>query len=465
MNKINFIVIKQFQGKKVELHVFTNDGKENVYCISDGGIARKNGYTQLKNLAEQNELSYTSKGLRDLRDKGLLYNMDEQEFNATYEVMKQGNKNQAIYQEERKLEKQLPQVYKALSDFFTLGEISQESIQKDNKNQEIVPKRRDDLDSSKLQEFKTSKEENSEKEREELEESSKKSSVKKKGIAYLLKKIVMIATIIYMAISNVFSGLNSNKNSSRTENRKVTEATINSTKTPSQKTTRKKAGNVNQQTSNNAKRQVPKTATTEDQTTSQQTTKNQEVKDVNYRIMLETLKSKKIERKEKQQKVNSAIEASNLSVVKNENVQDNTRMTGSQYKARLTNFWPDDGYGTGRKTGSGKTIYDFQVNEHGWYTYQGKLVIGTGTPYLLKYGYTQGKGVRLYEYYDELTLTIDGKNYPAIVLDSCGAAMKENRIDLYIVGERYKKDTTIRVIENVSIGKTAGKVKQKVKTR
>ena len=181
--------------------------------------------------------------------------------------------------------------------------------------------------------------------------------------------------------------------------------------------------------------------------------------------MLETLKSKKIERKEKQQKVNSAIEASNLSVVKNENVQDNTRMTGSQYKARLTNFWPDDGYGTGRKTGSGKTIYDFQVNEHGWYTYQGKLVIGTGTPYLLKFGYTQGKGVRLYEYYDELTLTIDGKNYPAIVLDSCGAAMKEKRIDLYIVGERYKKDTTIKVIENVDIGKTAGKVKQKVKTR
>lgn len=460
MNKINFIVIKQFQGKKVELHVFTNDGKENVYCISDGGIARKNGYTQLKNLAEQNGLSYTSKGLRDLRDKGLLYNMGEQEFNATYEVMKQGNKNQAIYQEERKLEKQLPQVYKSLSDFFTLGEISQESIQKDNKNQEIVPKRRDDLDSSKLQEFKTSKEENSEKEREELEESSKKSSVKKKGITYLLKKIVMIATIIYMAISNFFSGLNSNKNSSRTENRKVTEATINSTKT-----SQKKTGSVNQQTIKNAKHQGQKIATTEDQTTSQQTTKNQEMKEFNYKIMIGTLSSRKIERKEKQQEVNKTIENPNLSVAKSENTQDNTRMTGFQYKTRMTSYWKGDGCTPGVVTGSGLGIKNFQVNEHGWYTYRGKLVVATATPYLLKHGYTLAKGVHTYKYYDQLTLTIDGRNYSAIVLDSCGSSMKTDRIDLFVTDGKHAKDTMITVTKSNNTVKKGSKVKQKVKTR
>ena len=77
---------------------------------------------------------------------------------------------------------------------------------------------------------------------------------------------------------------------------------------------------------------------------------------------------------------------------------------------------------------------DFQVNENGWYTYKGKVVVATATRYLLKYGYAEREGITYYKYYDTLTLTINGKEYECIVLDSCGAAMKKKIIDIFVSG-------------------------------
>ena len=117
------------------------------------------------------------------------------------------------------------------------------------------------------------------------------------------------------------------------------------------------------------------------------------------------------------------------------------------YQTRLTSFYANDGYGTGSCTGTGLCENDFQVNENGWYTYQGKLVLATATPYLLNYGFELADGIQTYRYYDELTLVIDGISYPAIVTDSCGACMGDNRIDLFVSNSESVKDTIVEVVK------------------
>lgn len=117
------------------------------------------------------------------------------------------------------------------------------------------------------------------------------------------------------------------------------------------------------------------------------------------------------------------------------------------YQTRLTSFYANDGYGTGSCTGTGLCESDFQVNENGWYTYQGKLVLATATPYLLNYGYGLVDGIETYRYYDEITLNIDGISYQAIVLDSCGACMVDNRIDLFVSNRESVKDTMVEVVK------------------
>ena len=119
----------------------------------------------------------------------------------------------------------------------------------------------------------------------------------------------------------------------------------------------------------------------------------------------------------------------------------------NNYQTRLTSFYSNDGYGTGSCTGTGLCETDFQVNDKGWYTYQGKLVLATATPYLLIYGYSLGINVETYRYYEELQIIIDGINYNAIVLDSCGACMTDNRIDLFVSNKESVKDTIIEIIK------------------
>lgn len=111
------------------------------------------------------------------------------------------------------------------------------------------------------------------------------------------------------------------------------------------------------------------------------------------------------------------------------------------YTTRLTSYYANDGYGTGNTTASGLSTNNFQTNENGWYTYQGKLVIATASKRL---GYTE---MRTYNLYDEITLNIDGVDYQAIVVDVCGACQRNNRIDLFVSGAWAVKDTQITVKE------------------
>lgn len=111
------------------------------------------------------------------------------------------------------------------------------------------------------------------------------------------------------------------------------------------------------------------------------------------------------------------------------------------YTTRLTSYYANDGYDTGNCTSSGLCTWDFETNEKGWYTYQGKLVIATASERL---GYTE---MRTYNLYDELTLVIDGIEYESIVADRCGACQKHNRIDLFVSGSWAVKDTMIEVKE------------------
>lgn len=133
--------------------------------------------------------------------------------------------------------------------------------------------------------------------------------------------------------------------------------------------------------------------------------------------------------------------------VQEEIIQEPEQTNESTYETRMTSYYNNDGYETGTVTGSGLGVNDFEINSNGWYTYQGKLVIATATEYLLKYGFSLAEGVHTYRYYDELTLNIDGIDYQAIVLDSCGSSMKNGRIDLFVSSEEYIKDTTILVKE------------------
>lgn len=115
-----------------------------------------------------------------------------------------------------------------------------------------------------------------------------------------------------------------------------------------------------------------------------------------------------------------------------------------EYETRLTSYYPTRANTT---TGCGLGFNNFDVNENGWFTYDGRLVIATATDYLLNYGWKLADGVRTYEYYQELILNIDGVDYLAVVLDSCGLCMTTGRIDLFVVNKSAIKDTTIIVKE------------------
>ena len=136
-------------------------------------------------------------------------------------------------------------------------------------------------------------------------------------------------------------------------------------------------------------------------------------------------------------------------VVKEEKVEEvklevNNKVSSKPY--RLTSYYTGDGTGSGRCTGSGICTNKFKVNEKGWYTYKGKLVVAAATNLCLnitkgkdacaKYN-TKVEGRKYFDYFDEIQVEIDGVKYDAIVLDSCGASMfvEEDRIDLFVANK------------------------------
>ena len=133
--------------------------------------------------------------------------------------------------------------------------------------------------------------------------------------------------------------------------------------------------------------------------------------------------------------------------IEEEQVEEPVIEYSNIYETRMTSFWANDGYGTGECTGSGLCSWDFDIDEHGWYTYQGKLVIATATTYLANQGWYVADGVHLRQYGDEVTLVIDGIEYDAIVKDSCGNCMKTDRVDLFVSNGESARDTYITVKE------------------
>ena len=131
-----------------------------------------------------------------------------------------------------------------------------------------------------------------------------------------------------------------------------------------------------------------------------------------------------------------------LGIVEEEPVVEEIQEVPSSYTTRMTSFYPAE---SSDCTGSGKCSGDFKVNDKGWYTYQGKLVVATATTYLANQGWSVAPGVHLYKYWEELVLTIDGVEYDAIILDSCGSSMRTDRVDLFVSNENSVKDTTINV--------------------
>lgn len=110
------------------------------------------------------------------------------------------------------------------------------------------------------------------------------------------------------------------------------------------------------------------------------------------------------------------------------------------YTTRMTSFWPGDECNTSTITASGKSTINFQVNNKGWYTWNGKIVVATANTRL---GKTNQK---VYKLYDEFDIEIDGQIYRAVVLDVCGACMRDNRIDLFTSNAASAKDTKVSII-------------------
>lgn len=116
------------------------------------------------------------------------------------------------------------------------------------------------------------------------------------------------------------------------------------------------------------------------------------------------------------------------------------------FEITLTRFYPSDSTGSDTCMAtmclSNKKI---KVNEKGWYTYDGKVIIAAATNACRlrcknrsKYG-DFPSDFRIYDYYDEILFRVEGVTYTGIILDSCGACMwhingeKNQRYDIFTV--------------------------------
>jgi hypothetical protein len=128
----------------------------------------------------------------------------------------------------------------------------------------------------------------------------------------------------------------------------------------------------------------------------------------------------------------------------------------------VTRFYPSDSTGSDTCMATMCTS-KLQVNDKGWYTYQGKIVVGAATYACQarcknrdKYG-PLPEGFRIYNFYDEVKLIIEGVEYTGIVLDSCGACM------YHVNGEELQRYDIFTVSGKASSSllsnKNAGKIK------
>jgi hypothetical protein len=124
---------------------------------------------------------------------------------------------------------------------------------------------------------------------------------------------------------------------------------------------------------------------------------------------------------------------------------------------RLTSYYTGDYTGSGTYVGSGFNTSQFGINNKGWYTYKGMVVIATATNECLntKVGnctkYNYNNNIKYYNYFDTVSIIVDNIEYRAIVLDSCGACMNDIRIDLFVSKEQYAIDRGYQHINEVGV--------------
>jgi hypothetical protein len=127
---------------------------------------------------------------------------------------------------------------------------------------------------------------------------------------------------------------------------------------------------------------------------------------------------------------------------------------------RLTSYWTGDNTGSGEYVGAGIHTSKFDVNSKGWYTYKDKLVLAGATNECLRDKKSACKQWNIpkenkhyFNYYDELTVLIDGIEYEAIILDSCGASMRldENRLDLFVSNKNSMIDRGYRGVNSIQV--------------
>lgn len=116
-------------------------------------------------------------------------------------------------------------------------------------------------------------------------------------------------------------------------------------------------------------------------------------------------------------------------------------------RVEFTNFYPGDNMNTNTMTSTGHTISDFQVNENGWYTWQGKVVVATATTLCLEVEngpcgkFNEQKDTHHYfDLYDVVEIIFGGEHYQAVVLSSCGACNWDEalqRVDIFVAGSDY----------------------------
>ena len=111
----------------------------------------------------------------------------------------------------------------------------------------------------------------------------------------------------------------------------------------------------------------------------------------------------------------------------------------NHYRARLTSFWPSENNWENKCTASGLCMDHMTENEYGWYMYKGRLAIATASTRL---GSTNQKTYKLFQ---ELNLVINGKTYPAVVVDVCGACQRNTIIDLYVKDGAHSISTYVEV--------------------
>lgn len=116
-------------------------------------------------------------------------------------------------------------------------------------------------------------------------------------------------------------------------------------------------------------------------------------------------------------------------------------------RVEFTNFYPGDNMNTNTMTSTGHTISDFQVNDNGWYTWHGKVVIATATTTCIEVqtgacgNFNEEKDTHHYfDLYDVVEIIFEGEHYQAVVLSSCGACNWDEelqRVDIFVSDSYY----------------------------